>query len=69
MKKGVAAIVNSSGNFVYNTDEKAIALVGVENLIVISTPDALLVCNKNNVQDVKKVVEEFGKNKKTQKFI
>jgi len=69
MKKGVVAIVNSSGNFVYNTVEKAIALVGVENLIVISTPDALLVCNKENVQDVKKVVEEFSKNKKTQKFI
>lgn len=69
MKKGIAAQINSSNNFVYNTAEKAIGLVGVKDLIVISTPDALLVCNKNDVQDVKKIVEMLGADKKGKKFI
>ena len=69
LKKGVAVLVNSSNNFVYNTAEKAIGLAGVKDLIVVSTPDALLVCHKNHVQDVKKVVEELALKNKGKKFI
>jgi len=69
LKKGIAAQVHSSGNFVYNTAEKAIGLVGISNLIIVCTPDALLVCDKKHVQDVKKLVEELGKQKKGIKFI
>lgn len=61
LKRGVAAQVHSSGNFVYNTVDKAIGLAGVHNLVVVSTPDAILICDKKHVQDVKKLVEEFGK--------
>jgi len=38
---------------------KLVALVGVKDLIVVDTPDALLVCAKDAAQDVKKVVEEL----------
>lgn len=38
---------------------KMVALVGVRDLIVVDTPDALLVCSKSAAQDVKKVVEEL----------
>ncbi|MDO8512767.1 MAG: sugar phosphate nucleotidyltransferase [bacterium] len=69
MKKGIAVLVNSSNNFVYNTAEKAIGLAGVKDLIVVSTPDALLICHKGNVQDVKKVVEELATKNKGKKFI
>lgn len=69
MKKGVAVLVNSSNNFVYNTADKAIGLAGVKDLIVVSTPDALLVCHKGNVQDVKKVVEELAAKNKGKKFV
>jgi mannose-1-phosphate guanylyltransferase/mannose-6-phosphate isomerase len=34
-----------------------VATVGLENLIVVDTPDATLICNKNNAQDVRKVVD------------
>lgn len=40
-----------------NTEEQLIAAVGVENLVIVSTKDALLVIDKTKVQDVKKVVE------------
>ena len=36
-----------------------VAFVGVKDLIVVDTPDALLVCAKSAAQDVKKVVEEL----------
>ena len=37
--------------------EKAIAAIGVENLVIIDTPDALLVADRAKSQDVKLVVE------------
>lgn len=38
---------------------KLVALVGVENLIVVETKDTVLVCDKNRAQDVKKIVEQL----------
>lgn len=35
---------------------RPIALLGTDNLVVVDTPDALLVCSKNRVQDVKKLL-------------
>ena len=37
--------------------EKAISAIGVENLVIIDTPDALLVADRAKSQDVKFVVE------------
>lgn len=38
---------------------KLTALIGVEQLIVVDTPDALLVCHNDRAQDVKKIVEKL----------
>jgi mannose-1-phosphate guanylyltransferase len=40
---------------------KLTALIGVKDLIVVDTPDALLVCHRDRAQDVKKIVEELEK--------
>lgn len=48
--------IDSSGSLVY-ADGKLAALVGVDNMIVVATPDAVMVCRKDRAQDVKKVVE------------
>ena len=53
--------VDSTRNYVYSPN-KLVALVGVENLIVVDTGDALLVCKKSRSQDVREVVEELKKN-------
>ncbi|WJV40592.1 mannose-1-phosphate guanylyltransferase/mannose-6-phosphate isomerase [Raoultella terrigena] len=47
---------NSSDCYI-NTDEQLVAAIGVDNLVIVSTKDALLVINKSKVQDVKKAVE------------
>jgi len=52
--------IDSSGCLIY-VDNKVVATVGVHNLIVVSTPDALLICDRDRAQDVKKVVEELGR--------
>lgn len=41
---------------------RPIALLGTENLVVVDTPDALLVCPKNKVQEVKKLMPLLPKN-------
>lgn len=45
----------SHGNFI--DAEKIVALVGVENLIIVETPDALLIANREKAQDVSKFVK------------
>ena len=45
---------------------KLIATLGVDNLVIVDTPDALLVANKDNVQDIKKIVAQIKKTGRTQ---
>lgn len=54
---------NSENCYVYGSANnegagRLIATLGVENLVVVDTPDALLVANKDKVQDIKKIVAQ-----------
>lgn len=49
-------VINAKGNYVYSPD-KTIALVGVEDLVVVETEDALLITTLRHSQDVGKVVK------------
>jgi mannose-1-phosphate guanylyltransferase len=57
-------VINSSKNYV-NT-KKTVALIGVENLVVVETDDALLIADKNNTEKVKQIVENLKKKGKTE---
>jgi len=46
-------------NSVVYAPERLVALVGVTDLIVVDTPDALLVCARDHAQDVRGVVAEL----------
>ena len=46
-----------SRNSVIYADRRVIATIGLEDMVVVDTPDATLVCPKNKSQDVKKLVE------------
>ncbi len=48
--------VDSSNSLVYSPD-KLVALVGVEDLVVVETADSILVCKRTGSQDVKKLVD------------
>ncbi|OFZ13593.1 MAG: mannose-1-phosphate guanylyltransferase/mannose-6-phosphate isomerase [Bdellovibrionales bacterium RBG_16_40_8] len=49
--------INSTENFVYSNHPKVVALGGVEQLIIVDTPDALLVTKRGESQNVRKLVE------------
>jgi mannose-1-phosphate guanylyltransferase len=42
----------SEGNYIYS-ENAFISTIGVNNLVIVQTSDALLVANKDSVQDVK----------------
>ena len=46
-----------SKNCVLYSGGRLVAVLGVDNLIVVETPDAVLVCPKDRAQDVKKITE------------
>ena len=48
----------SHGCYIHG-DDRLIAALGVDDLIVVDTPDALLISHKDNTQDVKKVVQKL----------
>ena len=45
-------------------DKRLVTAVGVQDLVVIDTPDALLVCPKSMSQDVKEIVESLKQRKR-----
>jgi mannose-1-phosphate guanylyltransferase len=59
---GNVFIDKTADSYVYSPDKFA-AVIGVDNLIIINTNDALLVCRRDNSQDVKKVVDYLKINK------
>ncbi len=40
--------------------KRLVAAVGVEDIIIVDTDDAVLICSKNNTQDVKKVIAQLN---------
>lgn len=49
-------IMHETNNSYVETENAMVALVGVDNLVVVNTRDALLICDKNKSQDVKHIV-------------
>ena len=56
-------IIEGKNNFLQSNGQ-FIALLGVDNIVVVGTEDAILVVNKEKVEEVKKVVEYLKDNKK-----
>ena len=52
-------LIDASRNLLYTDKEKAVALIGVEDLIVVDQKDALLICQREHSQRVKEVVERL----------
>ena len=55
---GEAVLVDAENTFI-RAEGRMVAAVGTRNLIIIDTPDALLVADRDRTQDVKKVVEQL----------
>jgi mannose-1-phosphate guanylyltransferase len=52
---GNVITVKTTNSIIQGTN-KLIATIGLEDIIIVDTEDALLICNKDNTQDVKEVI-------------
>jgi len=50
--------IDNKNCLIYGGD-KLLATVGLEDIIIVDTPDVTLVCNKNKSQDVKKLIDKL----------
>lgn len=55
--KGDCLVLDSTGSLVYGVPGKKVAVLGAQDLIVVDTEDALLVCRKDQAQRVKEIVQ------------
>lgn len=56
--RGTVLSVDAANNIVFSAEgEETIALLGVSDLIVVKTPDAILVANRNDADQIKKLVD------------
>ena len=60
--RGDLIVENSRGNYV--DAKKTVALVGVEDLVIVDTPDALLIAHRSKSQDVSKLVKALEAKKR-----
>lgn len=56
------AITVASHNCYIRSHDRLVAAVGIEDIMVVDTPDALLVCSQDSVQQVKEVVARLKAN-------
>ena len=56
--KGKAVMIHSHDCFVQG-DQRLVAAVGVKDLVIVDTGDAVLVANRDHAQDVKEVVSQL----------
>jgi mannose-1-phosphate guanylyltransferase len=60
-KSPVNVIIDTKNTLVYS--DKLTVTIGIEDLVIVETPDALLLCHKDRTQDVKEVVNKLLTNK------
>jgi mannose-1-phosphate guanylyltransferase/mannose-6-phosphate isomerase len=63
--QGDALFQNSTNTLVHSTS-RLVAAVGLDNIVVVETPDAVLVADRNSSQDVKKIVTTLDSQSRTE---
>ena len=62
---GDVMLYNTNNSFV-RTDGKLVATVGVDDLVIVCTKDALMVAHKDSVQDAKVIVQKLKDNQRSE---
>lgn len=56
--KGRFIAVDSKGVIVHN-DKRLVAVIGIDDVVIIETDDAVLVCHKDKAQEVRRVIDQL----------
>ncbi len=60
--KGTTVLLDTQRCLVYAPKDKVVTVIGMDDIIVVDTGDALLVCKKGDAQRVKELVEHLREN-------
>ncbi len=60
--------INSTANLIYSKKDKAVSLIDVNDMVVVDTDDALLVCPRKSSQKVKEIVTALKEKKDERAF-
>lgn len=55
---GDCITIDTTNSVVYSS-KKLVTTLGLDNVVVVETADSIMVCSKNRVQDVKKIVDQL----------
>jgi mannose-1-phosphate guanylyltransferase len=67
--KGNVIPLDTTDCMIYGSKDKVIATIGLDDMVIIDTDDALLVCPKDRSDEAKKIVEELQKRKDSEKYL
>lgn len=59
MGEGARVFSENASGIVVSDTKRVIALIGIDDVVIVDTPDALLVTTKEHAQEVKKAVERL----------
>lgn len=62
-------ILENTSNTLINASHRLVSAVGVNNLVIIETADAVLVADRNMSQDVKKIVNQLEAQKREERIL
>lgn len=60
--------INSKNNFISSNKDKIVALCDIDDLLIIDSDDALLICKKNSSNNIKPIIEKL-KEKKDERLL
>ncbi len=66
VRQGDVTLMDTRNSYVRTHDKQLIATIGVDNLVVVATKDAILIADKSRTQDVKQVVEQLKKQQRSE---
>lgn len=57
--KGNAILKNTNGSLIYASGDRLVATLGLHDIVIVDTPDALLVCHKRSAEQLKELLSDI----------
>jgi mannose-1-phosphate guanylyltransferase len=64
LTEGEPLLIDCEKSFVSSRSDRLVACLGLENCLIVDTPDALLIANLEKSEEIRKIVEELKKNQR-----
>lgn len=67
--KGNVLTLDTKNTTIYGDRDKVVAAIGLEDVVIVDTGDALLVCDKSKAQEVREIVDRLSKDEELKGYI